>query len=172
MRNITLTGKERIFNDDEIIVSKTDRKGIIIYANEVFLRMSGYSENEIIGKPHNIIRHPSMPRAIFKLLWETISSGKECFAYVVNMSKNGDHYWVFAHITPTFGPDGSIISYHSNRRAPRRDAIVKAERLYGELRAIERSADSPAQGMKLATHALENKLAEIGVPYDEFVFAL
>src|SRR5579871_2355063 len=106
------TNHEVTFGDDEIIVSKTDIKGHIQYANEVFLRISGYSENEVLGEPHNVIRHPDMPRCIFKLLWDTISSGHEIFAYVKNLCKDGSYYWVLAHVTPTFNNYGEIIGYH------------------------------------------------------------
>lgn len=167
-----LTGVERTFGSDEIIVSKTDTKGRIIYANEVFLRMAGYGEDEILGQPHSIIRHPAMPRAVFKLLWDTIGAGKECFAYVINRSKNGDHYWVLAHVTPTFDANGAIVSYHSNRRSPRRDAVAKAEGLYQELLAIETRHEDRKQGMEAAFQAMVDKLQALGVPYDEFVFAL
>ena len=117
------TGIESHFGKDEIIVTKTDRKGLITYANDVFQRVSGYSEEELIGQQHNIIRHPDMPRCVFKLLWDTIEGGKEIFAYVVNLSKNGNHYWVLAHVTPTFDAGGRIIGYHSNRRKPRPEAV-------------------------------------------------
>jgi PAS domain S-box-containing protein len=170
--DVHLTGVARTFGTDEIIVSKTDTKGRIIYANEVFLRLAGYSEAEILGQPHSIIRHPHMPRCVFKLLWDTIESGKECFAYLVNRSKNGDHYWVLAHVTPTFGPNGDVVSYHSNRRVPRPDAVAKAESLYGELLAIEESNQDRKQGMLAAFQAMVDKLQAAGVPYDEFVFGL
>lgn len=167
-----LSGVERTFGSNEIIVSKTDATGRIIYANEVFLRMAGFSESEILRQPHSIIRHPDMPRSIFKLLWDTISSGKEIFAYVKNRAKNGDHYWVLAHVTPTYGADGTIISYHSNRRAPRREAIEKAEGLYRELLSIEQGFDDRKAGMEASFQAVLSKLQSLGVPYDEFVFAL
>ena len=86
------TGVERFFDDDDIIVSKTDLKGKITYANRVFSQVSGYTEPELIGQPHNLIRHPDMPRCVFKLLWDTVQDGREIFAYVVNLCKGGDHY--------------------------------------------------------------------------------
>jgi PAS domain S-box-containing protein len=161
-----------MFDANEIIVSKTDTKGRIIYANEVFLRVAGFSELEIIGQPHSIIRHPAMPRCVFKLLWDTIGAGKEIFAYVLNRARNGDHYWVFAHVTPTFDANGTIVSYHSNRRSPRREAVAKAEGLYKELLAIEESYDDRKAGMEASFNAVVGKLQSVGVPYDEFVFAL
>ncbi|SEH27419.1 PAS domain-containing protein [Magnetospirillum fulvum] len=171
-QDIHLTGVERTFGRDDIIVSKTDPKGRIIYANEVFLSIAGYTEDEILGAPHSIIRHPEMPRCVFKLLWDTIESGKEIFAYVVNRAKNGDHYWVLAHVTPTFDSSGKIISYHSNRRSPRREAVAKAEALYRELLAIEQAHSDRKAGMDAAFQAMVSKLQAAGLPYDEFVFTL
>lgn len=170
--DVHLTGVERTFGRDEIIVSKTDLKGRIIYANEVFLSIAGYSEREILGQPHNAIRHPAMPRCVFKLLWDTIQSGSEIFAYVLNRAKNGDHYWVLAHVTPTFDGQGNIVSYHSNRRSPKRESVTKAEALYNELLAIEAAHEDRKQGMEASFKALVDKLQALGVPYDEFVFAL
>ncbi len=116
--HIVPTGIERHFGEDEIIVSKTDLQGKITYANDVFIRVSGYSEEELIGAPHSLIRHPDMPRAVFKLLWDTLAAGEEIFAYVNNLAASGDNYWVFAHVTPSLGADGKVIGYHSNRRVP------------------------------------------------------
>jgi PAS domain S-box-containing protein len=110
--------KEIFFGDDEFIISKTDIKGVITYGNELFRKMSGYSEEEYIGQPHNILRHPEMPASIFKLLWETVSNKKEIFALVNNKAKNGDYYWVMAHVTPSYGENEKIIGYHSVRRRP------------------------------------------------------
>lgn len=95
----TPTGQARTFAPDELIVSKTDPKGRITYANDVFLRVSGYELDEVIGQPHNIIRHPEMPRAVFRLLWRQLAAGQEVFAFINNLAKNGDHYWVLAHVT-------------------------------------------------------------------------
>lgn len=167
-----LTGVERTFGKDEIIVSKTDPKGRIIYANEVFFRIGGYNESETLGQPHSFIRHPHMPRCIFKLLWSTIESRHEIFAYVMNRSKNGDHYWVLAHVTPTFDRSGSIVSYHSNRRSPDRSAIAKVSALYNELYAIERGHTDRRVAVETSYKALQDKIAQTGVPYDEFVLAL
>ncbi|WP_188259300.1 PAS domain-containing protein [Azospirillum tabaci] len=173
----TLTGQERTFHRDEIIVSKTDLKGRIIYANDVFLRISGYGEAELLGQPHNIVRHPDMPRCVYKLLWSRIEAGSEIFAYVINRAKNGDHYWVFAHVTPVFGsPDSgngrSIIGYHSSRRVPARPAVDAAASLYAALRAEEaRHADRNA-AMTASGAMLEKLLRDKGTSYDEFVFSL
>lgn len=165
------TGVERTFAVDDVIVSKTDLKGTITYANEVFLSIAGLSEREAIGAPHSIIRHPDMPRAVFKLLWETIAAGEEIFAYVLNMAANGDHYWVFAHISPTFA-DGKIVGYHSNRRVPEPKALHAVVPLYAELKAIEDRAPDRATGLASSTAALVRFLQSKSMTYAEFVFSL
>lgn len=171
-RNVVPTGVERFFGADEIIVSKTDLKGIITYANPVFLKVAGFTEEEILGKPHNIIRHPDMPRCVFKLLWDTIASGREIFAYVKNMSVNGDHYWVHAHVTPTFGRDGQITGYHSNRRVASRAAVEKAEALYRDLRAEELRQSDPRAALAASLDMMNRALANANVDYDRFVWSL
>lgn len=168
----TVTGKERFFGEEEIIVSKTDRRGIITYANEVFLRVAQYTEAEVIGKPHNMIRHPAMPRCVFKLLWDVIESGSEIFAYVINRAKSGDHYWVLAHVTPTFDAHGQIIGYHSSRRCPDRNVISKIERIYQTLLNEERKYAPSKEQMAASTNLLLSVLAKQGMAYDEFIFSL
>lgn len=166
------SGVERFFGEDEIIVTKTDLKGRLTYANPLFLSLAGLSEAEALGQPHNIIRHPEMPRCIFKLLWDTIAAGNELFAYVCNMAVNGDHYWVLAHVTPTFDGNGGIVGYHSNRRKPRREAVERATALYRELLAEERRQGDGSAGLRASYALLERKLAATGQQYDEFVFSL
>jgi PAS domain S-box-containing protein len=168
----SLTGTERRFSTDEIIVSKTDLRGRIIYANEVFQRVAGFDEPELLGQPHSIIRHPAMPRCVFKLLWDTIEAKKEIFAYVLNRAKNGDHYWVFAHVSPTFDQRGNIISYHSNRRSPKREAVEKAAPLYAALLAEENRHADRKEGMASSLRMVAATLDKVGMPYDEFVFSL
>lgn len=160
------------FGEDEIIVSKTDTSGRVTYANDVFLRVAGYEEREILGQPHSLIRHPSMPRSVFKLLWDTIATGKEIFAYVINQAKNGDHYWVFAHVTPTFDAEGRIIGYHSNRRTPSPEALAKVKPLYELVLAEERKHATKADQIAAGTKLLVDALTAAGVDYDEFVFSL
>lgn len=169
----TLTGVERIFGDDEIIVSKTDLKGRLTYTNDVFLRLASYTEEQVIGQPHSMIRHPDMPRCIFKLLWDTIQAGKEIFAYVVNRSANGDHYWVLAHVTPSRDKDGTIVGYHSNRRTADRHILETVIiPLYKQLLQEEQSHANAKDGMNAAYETLTNLLAEKGLSYNEFIFSL
>lgn len=168
----TPSGRETTFNEDELIVSKTDVTGRITYANRVFMRVSGYGERELMGAPHSLIRHPAMPRCVFRLLWQTIGAGREIFAYVNNMAKNGDNYWVFAHVTPSFGPGGDVVGYHSNRRVPNRSAIEKVAPLYAALLDIENKPHSRKDGLDVATEHLIGLLQSKGLDYDEFVFSL
>ncbi len=148
------TGIERTFHPDDVIVSKTDTKGIITYANDVFLELAGITEAQAIGAPHSVIRHPDMPRAVFKLLWDTLLEGNEIFAYVLNMSVTGDHYWVFAHVTPTFTVDGGITGFHSNRRVPDKAALELVKPLYASLKAIEDQASDRASGLQASSTAV------------------
>ncbi|MBI5130193.1 MAG: PAS domain-containing protein [Rhodopseudomonas palustris] len=167
------TGKEVVFPAAELIVSKTDLKGRITYANRTFCRIAGYSEAELLGQPHSIIRHPDMPRAVFRLVWETIAAGREIFGYVKNMAHSGDHYWVFAHVTPSFDDAGKIIGYHSNRRAPDRGVIEKAiAPLYAEVLRIENSHVNGKDAVEAGYRALVDFVASKKVSYDELMFAL
>jgi PAS domain S-box-containing protein len=166
------TGRESPFHEDEIIVSKTDLKGRLTYANDIFLRVSGFAAKDIIGQPHSIIRHPDMPRAVFKLLWETIEAKNEIFAYVLNMASNGDHYWVLAHVTPSFDGEGKVVGYHSNRRKPDRDKVEKIIPIYKTLLAEEAKIANLKEGMLGAYNHLINDLSAKGVGYDEFILSL
>lgn len=170
---VFLTGHERTFDKSDIIVSKTNLKGHLIYANRLFMDLASMCEKELLGAPHSIIRHPEMPRCIFKLLWDTIQSKKEIFAYVINRSANGDHYWVIAHVTPSFDGSGNVNGYHSNRRVPDRrvlnDTIIP---LYKQLLAEENKHANRKDGMNSAYDVLLKTLKEKGLGYDEFIFSL
>ncbi len=166
------TQVERFFPEDEIIVSKTDLKGHITYANQTFLKIAGFTEAEILGQPHNIIRHPDMPRCVFKLLWDTLKVRQEIFAYVKNMSKNGDHYWVFAHVTPTFAAHDQVIGYHSSRRVPERKQVELFTDVYRQLLEEERRYTDWRQGMEASMQMLLNLIASKHMEYEEFVFSV
>ena len=166
-------GQEIHFAADEIIVSKTDTKGKITYVNSVFIRVSGFTREELMGAPHNILRHEDMPRCIFKLLWDRIAAGHEIFAYVKNKTKDGGFYWVFAHVTPNFDTQGQIVGYHSSRRvADRRIVSTLIAPLYEDLLALERRAGDRKDGLAASTQALMSKISEKGVGYDEFILSL
>ena len=166
------SGIERTFGAEEVIVSKTDTRGVITYANEVFLRVSAYDEDDVVGAPHNLIRHPDMPRAIFKLAWDAIGRGEEIFAYVVNLASDGAHYWVLAHMTPSFDASRRIVGYHSNRRSPDRAALSALSPVYRQLRSIEQQAATSPAGLELSSRRLVELLEERGETYDQFVWSL
>lgn len=168
-----LTGCEHIIQDNEILVSKTDLKGRITYANTTFLKFSGYSKRQVMGAPHNIVRHPHMPKYVFKLLWDTLAEKKEVFAYILNRSANGDHYWVFAHVTPSRDSADRIVGYHSNRRSINRKVVdtVIAPLYDGLLRAEQRHSN-PNEGMAASAKMMADTLTGMGKSYDEFIFSL
>lgn len=170
-KSIVPNSRERLMRENDFIVSKTDTRGIITYGNPIFIEFSGYTEGELLGSQHNIIRHPEMPRAAFKLAWDTIQSGKEFFAYVKNMSKDGSYYWVFTHITPDFGPGGNIIGYYSVRRCPKRTAIEKIDPVYRQMLAAEQAAGAK-NAIEAGTKVLVDVLNSTGMSYEQLVFAL
>ena len=170
-RDITPTTVERVMREDDFIVSMTDPKGRITYGNRVFIEFSGYSEQELLGTQHNIIRHPDMPRAVFKLLWDKISNKEECFAYVKNMSKDGGFYWVFTNVTPTFDPAGNITGYFSVRRKPKLSGIEAVTPLYAAMLEAEQKA-GPANAVEASGKLLADVLKQKGLSYDELVLAI
>lgn len=121
--------QETMLNDNAFIVSETDVKGNIIFANEEFCHIAEYEKEELIGQPHNIVRHPDMPKAAFKDLWDTVKSGEVWQGYVKNKTKSNGYYWVFATVYPYKNSSGEQC-YMSIRRKPSREDIDKAETLY------------------------------------------
>jgi PAS domain S-box-containing protein len=166
------TGVERTFGENELIVSKTDPRGVITYANDVFLRVSALPEAEAVGSPHNLIRHPDMPRAVFKLLWDTLEQRREIFAYVLNLAADGAHYWVFAHVTPSYDRAGRLLGYHSNRRRPSQSSITTIRDVYGRLLVEERRHSRTPDAVAAGVAALSRMLDERGVTYDEMVWQI
>lgn len=159
--------QELTFGEHDIIVSKTDTYGKITYGNELFLQLAGYKEHEIIGAPHSIIRHPDMPKLIFKHLWDTIKSGQEVNAYVINQAKNGDYYWVYANITPSLDKSGRVAGYYSVRRKPSQKALTHIKPIYQRLVNAERSG-----GVIQSQKILDELLKNYGGRYDKFVLSL
>lgn len=125
-------GKETVLADDDFILSETDIKGNIILVNEDFVRVSEFSQEELIGQPHNFIRHPDMPRAAFKDLWETIQAGKIWTGYVKNRTKSNGYYWVFATVSPFHSCSGEA-GYLSCRKKASAEEIARAEKLYSTM---------------------------------------
>jgi aerotaxis receptor len=132
--NLPVTGQEYAFPEHEMLVSMTDRQGVISHCNAAFVRVSGYDYEELLGQPHNIIRHPDMPAEAFKDMWQTVGNGRSWSGVVKNRRKNGDHYWVQAHVTPLLS-HGKPLGYLSVRTKPTREQIQGAEALYQKLEA-------------------------------------
>ena len=128
-KNLPVTNTEKEFRDDIRIISTTDLKGIVTYANDHFIDISGFSQDEIIGKSHNIVRHPDMPPAAFADLWATLKAGKQWLGIVKNRCKNGDYYWVTAHVTPIY-KHGEVSGYQSVRVRPKPEWVRRANQVY------------------------------------------
>ncbi len=147
-----LKNDEKIMNENDFIVSKTDTKGFITYCNQIFMDMCLYSDKELIGANHNLIRHPDMPRIAFKVCWDLIQNKQEFFGFVKNLRKDGGYYWVFADITPSIDSNGNLIGYYSVRRKPSRKALEVIIPLYKQL------VDAEKRGGMSASEALFGEL--------------
>ncbi|WP_373004177.1 PAS domain-containing protein [Sulfurimonas sp.] len=144
------------------IVSETDAKGKITYCNDYFMEVSGYNEEELIGAPHNIVRHPDMPKVVFKLLWETISAGKNINAVVKNLAKDGRYYWIFTEFEIRKDTDtGKVIGYHASRKTISKHVIEIMADLYAELLEIEKK-----DGVEASQEYLVNFLKSKGDDVD------
>jgi len=165
---ITPNNNEKTFKDNVLLVTKTDLKGKITYANRGFMDIVGMSEDTLVGSPHNIIRHPDMPKIIFKYLWSYLQSGKEIHAYVKNICADGSFYWVMANVTPSFdaGSTSKVVGYHSSRRSPTSKAMEIIQPLYQELLRAEKTG-----GVNASEKIINDLLKEKGVSYDEFILS-
>ena len=129
--------KETVLDKNAFLVSETDLKGVIKFANEDFCKIAGYTLEELMGQPHNMVRHKDMPKKAFKSLWDTVQKGEIWTGYVKNATKDGGYYWVFATVYPFESSDGSK-GYLSCRRKPTNEEIQKAEILYAQWKRGER----------------------------------
>ncbi|WP_104713422.1 PAS domain-containing protein [Helicobacter cetorum] len=160
---------ERFVEEEGFLVSKTTTKGVITYANEPFVKIVGAKNlQELLGKPHNIVRHPDMPKTAFKYLWETLQTKNEANVFVKNKSFNGDFYWVFANVTPSFDMHGNVIGYYSVRRKPNPKAISEISSIYQTLLSQERQIG----GMALAQKTLGELLMSHNTTFDALMNAL
>jgi PAS domain S-box-containing protein len=170
-KKIQATAHERIMREEDFIVSKTDAKGRITYANRIFMEFAGYPESELLGVQHNIVRHPDMPRGVFHLMWQTLQSGEEFFGYVKNMASDGSFYWTFANVTPTRDSRGDIVGYYSVRRKPDPAAIAVLEPVYARMLAKEKEA-GPKQAITISQRVMDDLYVPKGLTYDRFILAL
>jgi aerotaxis receptor len=161
--NQPVTGHEYEFPSSQMLVSATDLTGRIEYCNPAFIAVSGYTREELIGQPHNLIRHPDMPREAFADMWATIRDGRPWTALVKNRRKNGDHYWVHASVTPVVDK-GAVVGYLSVRVKPERDAVRAAEALYARIRAGESRAFKLRRGVVVRTGLLGRLQALMRLP--------
>ncbi|SFV50503.1 PUTATIVE SIGNAL-TRANSDUCTION SENSOR PROTEIN [hydrothermal vent metagenome] len=136
--------KEHKLTDVDLIVSKSDAEGNITYVNPVFVKISGYSQASLLEKPHSILRHPDMPKAIFRYLWQNLKEGKDVIAYVKNLCADGGYYWVLATVKMAKNPDGSFRNYMSMRRSISDSAKEKISAFYKELLKIEKEKGEEA----------------------------
>jgi PAS domain S-box-containing protein len=148
--NLPVTQREKPFPHGRYLVSKTNLKGIITYANDAFVELSGFTREELIGKNHNIVRHPDMPPQAFEDLWRTVKAGLPWRGIVKNRAKDGDHYWVDAFVVPIREND-QITGYMSVRSEPTREAVAKAEALYRELNQSKKPLDTSPPWWKRIT---------------------
>lgn len=131
-RRILYTELETPYPDGKLIVSTTDKNGIITHVNKSFIEMSGYTEEELINTPHSILRHPDMPSVAFKDLWDTVNKGHKWQGFVKNLRKDGGYYWVKATVIPNIR-HGEVVSYTSVRRKPSRTKVNECIQLYPTL---------------------------------------
>jgi len=161
--SVTPTDVEHELKSVDIIVSKSDDKGDITYANPIFFKLAGYDPGELVGYPHSKIRHPDMPKIVFKFLWDNLKAGKDVKAFVKNLSKDGGFYWVFAHVRVSTNPDGSFRNYTSTRKVMSAKAREFIEPLYKQLLEAEVSG-----GMDESLKVLEAALKENGASLATF----
>jgi PAS domain S-box-containing protein len=158
------TGKEIKLNSKDMLVSKTDTTGVITYGNSKFVEISGYKESELIGSPHNILRHPDMPKAIFYLMWQSIKKGRNIMAVVKNLAKNGDHYWVTTDFEIKRNREGKIVNYIAFRYPASKNIVKVMEPLYVRMMDIEKE-----HGMDASVEYLEAFLEEKKMSYNQFI---
>jgi len=131
-KNLPITNQEKTFQNNEKLISTTDLKGNIVHCNDAFIEISGFDKSELIGSPHNIVRHPDMPQEAFQIMWETLKQGKAWMGLVKNRCKNGDFYWVDAYVTPVTEA-GKVVGYESVRTIPNREDVVRSEKVYQQI---------------------------------------
>jgi PAS domain S-box-containing protein len=166
------TGEVRTFEPDEMLVTKTNADDVIVYANEAFLRVFGYTEDEILGQTHDILRHPDMPRGLATELNGMLRQGREMLVYVPQVAKDGATYWVLAHVTPSRDAQGRLVGDHSNDRAPHPDAVAEMSAFYGVLLAEERRHSDPEAAKAAGARAAKEFLAARGQSFEQYVWSI
>lgn len=163
----TPVDREVVIGENQVLLSITDTKGVIEYCNEAFVESSGYEEYELAGSGHNIVRHPDMPRAVFKLMWERIQKKENIIAVVKNLAKTGRYYWVITDFVVKEDKEGNITGYKAFRKPAPRKAIEAVTPLYKKLREIEN-----VRGMEAADKFLNGYFEGENTNYDDFIEGL
>lgn len=159
--------KEIKLDPSKIIMSKTDARGVLEYANDYFMEISGYEEFELMGQPHNIIRHPDMPKVVFKVMWDRLHRGENIHALVKNLAKDGRYYWVLTNFETKYDDDENIVSHYARRKAAPGNAVYQIEKLYNTLLSIEKN-----QNEEVAEKYFYGMLEEKRKSYDEYIFSV
>lgn len=170
-KGTAMNGREVELKLGDLLVSKTDSKGKITYANRTFMSVSGSPEKSLLGQPHNIIRHSDMPRGVFRFMWQTLQSGEEFFGFIKNACADGGYYWVFANVTADRDENGRLIGYFSVRRKAPREAIKQCEGLYKKMRDIE-AHTSGSSGIDKSIAYLQSYVQENFANYRDAVMAM
>jgi PAS domain S-box-containing protein len=162
------TSKEVKMKPEDMIVSKTDIKGHITYCNDAFMEFAGYYEEELLGQSHSIIRHPDMPRAVFRLLWNKLHEEEEFFGFIKNMCKDGSFYWTYSNIFLNFGAENELLGYMSVRRYPPVEGVEFFQNLYQKMLEVESQYEGSREGMDASWSLLQEVVSEKG-GYDQYV---
>ncbi len=170
--SITPTNHEKKLGTNDFIVSKTDTSGRITYSNRIFMKICGFSESDLLGVQHNIIRHPDMPRGVFRFMWDTLKSGEEFFGFAKNLCSDGSFYWVFVNITPDYDKEGKLKGYYSVRRNPPESAIKILTPIYKEMLAIERQSSTKEAPSKSLAYLVDTVNSTGAANYNNFVLNL
>ena len=163
----TNTGHE--LSDEDFIILRTDLQGTITYANRCFIRLSGFEENELLSQPHKMLRHPDMPRTVFRLMWDTLESDREFFGYLKYLRKDGGYFWTFANLTPSFDDDHNVNGCFSVLRKAHPARLSYFSELYHEMIEAEKQFSSDQESMDASSRLLTSALG--GKEYNEFIIA-
>ncbi len=165
------TQREIPIGEADMIISKTDPSGRITYANRTFMRISNFAERDLLGMPHNIVRHPDMPRGAYQLMWDTLNTGEEFFALVKNMTAEGHFYWVFANVTADLDSNDRLKGFFSVRRQAPKSAIREITTIYEQMLRVEQQA-GPGNAPKASASWLLDHLQAQDTTYEHFVLGL
>ncbi len=161
----TILNQQTIISQEDLLISRTDPNGVITQCNDIFVKMSGWNKEELLGSNHNIIRHPDMRQVIFKMAWDHIKNNKEFYGYFKNLRKDGGYYWVFAYITAEVDSNGVTTGYASYRRFTPQEAIEAISPIY-KILCLAEEQGGVISSEPLFTHYLEK--AGFG-SYDKFI---